>query len=117
MIHAMSPGSTPEKTTGSAALSPLDNTLSTPPTIRMSPERRPLAPVMPQHLPAPSDMIQLPYESGGNILKTSFISDSSDQPECQTLHAEAFPSHNFMNSSWNSNDCSACPENPPTDEK
>lgn len=106
MIHAMSPGSTPNRT--GSVLSPLealDTTTSTPPTSLRAPERRPFSPVIPPPMHGDRQLLLESSEpKSGNICTPSFISESSDQPESRQLRAEAFPTRQFLNNSWNAGD-------------
>jgi len=94
MIHAMSPGSTPNRTC--SVLSPLESSSSTPPHSGQSePDRRPLAPVMP-----------VPIQGDVPCLWSNSIVKPSQQ-------SEALPPQHVLNSSWNSSDSNTHKENLP----
>lgn len=120
MIHAISPGSTPNRT--ASVLSPLNiSTATTPPTGQRSNERRPLAPVVPVMLQSDNKRTsgiacKASHEAGCSELDRvpsppSFTSESSDQPESRQLRAEAFPTRQFLNNSTSSSDLTICKEN------
>lgn len=103
MIHAMSPGSTPNRSC--SVLSPLDTRTPSPPTSgQRARARTPLALVM------PAAMQDVPSPWNASVVKSS----EKVPGRAEGLHAGETTQH-FLNSSWNSSDTNTCKENLPVE--